>query len=88
MRIVILHGWGHSREQWQVIADMLAESHEVMVYDLPGFGSERAPDPSWGIPEYAAWVEERIHPPGDCVILGHSFGGRIGAYIAAQQPRG
>ncbi len=86
MHVVILHGWGHSHAQWQTIVPMLAVDHQVTVIDLPGFGDEPAPDPSWGIPEYAAWAEARIRPLGDCIVIGHSFGGRIAAYIAAKRP--
>jgi len=87
VRIVVLHGWGHTREHWRDVVLMLESAgHRVIVPDLPGFGDEPVPDASWGIAEYAEWVKEQVGSLDGCVILGHSFGGRIAAFIAAQQP--
>lgn len=86
--IVILHGWGHSQAHWEGISHMLSTENRVVVFDLPGFGDEPAPPATWGVPEYAEWVNARIAKEGlrDVVLLGHSFGGRISALLAAEQP--
>lgn len=86
-KIVVLHGWGQSRATWENFAASFPEG-TVETIDLPGFGSEPKPSSTWGVPEYAAWVREKIEANGwgDVVLLGHSFGGRIAAYIAADRP--
>ncbi|MEI6327108.1 MAG: alpha/beta hydrolase [Candidatus Roizmanbacteria bacterium] len=86
--IIILHGWGHSRESWAPFARMFQNVH-VEAIDLPGFGSEPLVSPDWGIPEYAQWVVEKlkaISTKRKITLIGHSFGGRIAAYIASQDP--
>ncbi len=89
MKIVVLHGWGQDRRVWEAFAAIFRKG-DVVVFDLPGFGSEPSTVPNWGIPEYAGWVKSRVHEllPGenDIVLLGHSFGGRIASYIASQNP--
>lgn len=85
--IVVLHGWGQSRAAWDNFARAFPDG-EVVTIDLPGFGSEPVPGAAWGVPEYAAWARERIEREGlrDVVLLGHSFGGRVSSYIAADRP--
>lgn len=90
--IVILHGWGHSAAYWSDYASRYAPG-EVTVLDLPGFGAEPLASASWGIPEYASWVSDRIETlkTKNCqlktTLIGHSFGGRIAAHIASQKPQ-
>lgn len=84
MSIVILHGWGQNGQTWAGLAEKLGSSATSI--DLPGFGNEPMVADNWGIPEYATWVEKKIKAKKDLVILGHSFGGRIAAEIAARKP--
>ena len=86
-KIVVLHGWGQNSASWHPFMNTFSEG-EVECFDLPGFGSEPRPTDAWGVPEYAAWVRARIESSGwtDVVLLGHSFGGRIAAYLAADRP--
>ncbi|MGC9599507.1 MAG: alpha/beta hydrolase [Minisyncoccia bacterium] len=90
MKIVILHGWGQDKRFWDTFAAPFRKG-DVVVFDLPGFGSEPHTVPDWGVPEYAEWVTSKIEsiPPegNDIVLLGHSFGGRIASYIASKDPR-
>lgn len=86
--LVFLHGWGHSKAQWEAITHKYRSEYRVVLYDLPGFGSEPAPAEAWGVPEYAEWVKARIAADGlqNVILVGHSFGGRISSLIAAEQP--
>lgn len=91
MNIIILHGWMQSKEALQGLEKQLAalpHVKSVTAIDLPGFGTEVKPDSDWGIPEYAAWVTEKIETgkKSNIVLVGHSFGGRIASYIASQRP--
>jgi len=43
--LVLLHGIGHRWQAWQPVLDPLAERHDVIAIDLPGFGgSPTLPD--------------------------------------------
>lgn len=87
LTLVVLHGWGQSKEVWKSFADNFSNI-EVVLIDLPGFGAEPLVENTWGIPEYAEWVENRLAKinSNNIILLGHSFGGRISAYIAAKGP--
>ncbi len=86
--VIILHGWGHSKEMWTDFVDRLQGDVAVEAWDLPGFSSEPLLSPDWTIADYATWATNKIVDRGltDVVLLGHSFGGRISAYIAAENP--
>ncbi len=91
MNVVILHGWMQSKQDWQALSKQLSTlSHikSVEAFDLPGFGQEERPPENWSIPDYADWVVHRIEKKRltDVLIIGHSFGGRIAAYIAFNNP--
>ena len=86
--IVILHGWGHSREHWAQFASMFHDV-DVQMIDLPGFGSEPLVSAEWGIPEYADWVIKKLQAASakrKVILVGHSFGGRIATCIASRNP--
>ncbi len=85
--ILVLHGWGQSGEYWQEIRSQLGPA-EFEVFDLPGFGREPLVSDTWTVPDYAAWVAGRIERNGwrEIDLLGHSFGGRVAAYLASRNP--
>ncbi|MBN1331577.1 alpha/beta hydrolase [Candidatus Dojkabacteria bacterium] len=95
-KIVLLHGWAKtaSSESLTSLQDELVnKGFEVWAIDLPGFGkSPEAPD-NYGITEYANevldFIEENVtEESGDYYLFGHSFGGSLSAYIAANlEPR-
>ena len=84
MKIVLLHGWGQSSKLWSNLISQLGENATAL--DLPGFGNEPLVSDSWGVPEYADLVLNHISDDSHVVLLGHSFGGRIVAEIAAKRP--
>lgn len=43
--VVLLHGIGHRRQAWRPVFDALAQTHDVIAFDLAGFG-ESPPFPS------------------------------------------
>lgn len=78
--IVLVHGLG---SRWQVFApiiDLLADQHEVIAIDLPGFGDSPALDDVRPGPRgYAAWLtrwlaDNEIRRPH---VVGSSMGGGI-----------
>jgi len=82
--ILILHGWRHSSEHWEQVAHFLASKFQVILLDLPGFGKSQDPNFGWTISDYKDFVLETIKELDikGCILLGHSFGGRIAIKIA------
>lgn len=87
--LLIIHGWGGSRESLRGLAEMLQKKYKVVLLDLPGFGRSENPDPSWGIDEFTAVIarflqKQRLSP---AIVLGHSFGGTLALYLAVRYPK-
>ncbi len=82
-----LHGWGGSRESLRGIATLFQHTHRVHLFDLPGFGDAPPPPDTWGTIEYADLVQEYIlkRTPGDVILVGHSFGGRVCVRLASRR---
>lgn len=87
--IVLLHGWGRDRK------DLVGAAANVVgtkvFIDLPGFGSSPEPPSAWGAHDYATLTGEGIAEltqtfaqAHHVVVVGHSFGGRVGVCLAAQ----
>lgn len=86
--MIIMHGWGCNLSTVKSIADIAAECHTVYNLDLPGFGKSSEPPQVWGVEDYVAMLEEfvarnAIEQP---IILGHSFGGRVGILYSSRNP--
>jgi len=77
--ILILHGWGHSLENWKVVAEKLAKEYKVILLDLPGFGSSSVPIVTFGTQEYSEFINEFVKKIGlnNFILIGHSLGGKI-----------
>ncbi|MGC1215313.1 MAG: alpha/beta fold hydrolase, partial [Micromonospora sp.] len=85
--LVLLHGIGHHWAAWLPVLDRLAEVHDVIALDLPGFG--RSPVPPTGLPPdmpgvvaavaevFTALGLDRPH------VAGNSLGGAIALELAA-----
>lgn len=85
--LVLIHGIGHRLQAWEPVFDRLAEWHEVIAIDLPGFGLSPVPD--GGMPRdmpatvaamaavFEEWGLDRPH------VAGNSLGGAIGLELAA-----
>lgn len=86
--LIFLHGWGGSITSWNenlpYFQNLGFECHAIK---LPGFDLSE-PSQTWGIPEYSDFVIENIADISKepCVVIGHSFGGRIATYIASHRP--
>lgn len=85
--IIFLHGWRSSKEVWQGTIKMLENGvRPVFALDLPGFGSSSTPKQAYTIENYAEIVLEFIRKQNlkSVMLVGHSFGGRIGIKLAAR----
>lgn len=78
-KIILLHGWGQSKETWKDIILVLQKYYTVYALDLPGFGASDIPVHSFSLKEYTnilnLFMEKmKIHKT---IVVGHSFGGKI-----------
>ncbi|MFC7762239.1 alpha/beta fold hydrolase [Catellatospora bangladeshensis] len=85
--LLLIHGIGHHWRAWEPVLDRLAEAHDVIAIDLPGFG--RSPVPDGGMPgdmaasvaQLAQWLAAQgLHRPH---VAGNSLGGAIALELAA-----
>lgn len=77
--VVLLHGWGDTLASFHDLQAALEGKYQVVSLDLPGFGQTQPPPGTWGLTEYANFVNKflaklKITP---YAIIGHSNGGAI-----------
>lgn len=85
--VVLLHGWGQNIEMMKPLGDEL-QNKRVTILDLPGFGETKEPDRVYDIEDYGEelhklLLELKIKKP---ILIGHSFGGRVAIWYAANYP--
>ncbi len=87
-KLIVLHGWGGSKQSWKEFVEKADEFFDVEVIELPCFGDEPCPSEVWGVEEYAGFVKDKINQltTKPIILLGHSFGGQIATYLAANNP--
>ena len=90
--VVLLHGWPGGRSDYRLVAPLLADSADVVVPDLRGFGeSDRhpvAPDEGYTADAQARSVTGLLDELGlgPVVLAGYDIGSRIAQTIARQSP--
>lgn len=87
--ILILHGWNLSKGKYQPLVDEFKKSgYEIEAIDLPGFGQSPLPQKPLVLSDYVNFVEKYIKEKRwkEVLLIGHSFGGRIGIKLASQNP--
>lgn len=84
--LVLLHGWGQNTIMMQPIEDYFKEEVNVLNIDLPGFGKSDEPEEVMTIEDYTNLVNQIIEKLNlkNIIMLGHSFGGRIGICYASK----
>ena len=89
--IVLLHGWGASKERLFPLGKALTEiGFRVLIPDLPGFGKSSLPSRPWGVGEYADFISkviDKFYGKKKVYLFGHSFGGRVAIKIASRYPK-
>ena len=78
-KIVILPGWGDTRNTFTYMIDFLKPFYTVYIIDYPGFGNSNFPPTHLTIYDYADLIREFIYENDlqNAYLLGHSFGGRL-----------
>ena len=87
--VVFLHGWGRRGADFAEVAQRLADQGiSSVALDLPGFGASPLPTVAGGAHLYANLVLDAIVEISSTpvVLVGHSFGGRVCAVLAAEHP--
>ncbi|MDE7412085.1 MAG: alpha/beta hydrolase [Paramuribaculum sp.] len=84
--MIVMHGWGCNHSTVASIATVAARTHTVYTIDFPGFGETPEPSEVWGVERYTRLIEKFVKALGlDApVLLGHSFGGRVGILYASR----
>ena len=82
--VVLLHGFGASKENWIPLLPFLARRHRLFVPDLPGWGeSEFRYEKTYGldhqVERVAHWLQQQV--PAGAHLVGSSMGG------ASRSPR-
>ncbi|HXS14760.1 MAG TPA: alpha/beta fold hydrolase, partial [Candidatus Saccharimonadales bacterium] len=87
--IVILHGWQKSGKDYAEIQKIFEkEGYIVFSPDMPGFGSEKLAKEAMSVDDYVDFIEAFLQKKklNKIILIGHSFGGRVGAKFAAKYP--
>lgn len=80
-RVALLHGFTQIGRNWDVIADALAPTHQILTPDMPGHG--RSSDIRANLWETAELVETAC---GRATYVGYSMGGRVALHHALRHP--
>lgn len=88
--VILIPGWGSSREVWAVEADRLDDDHRVHLVQVAGFAGAAAPSDASGpvlaplVQELDAYIaREGLQQPA---IIGHSMGGLAALSLARMRP--
>lgn len=84
--VLFLHGWGSEFRVFRPVLDSLVGHYRALALDMPGFGDSAPPTGAWTVDEYADFVLDFLNARGvrRAVVIGHSFGGRVGIKLAAR----
>ena len=86
--VILMHGWGCNRTTVASIEKQLVGQFKVYNVDFPGFGESTEPGEVWGVDDYTRLIEEMVRREGivNPILIGHSFGGRVGILYASRNP--
>ncbi len=86
--LVLIHGIGSQWQMWRPVLGRLAQEHDVIAIDLPGFGASTMPPPGTpaGLSSLTNLVAEFLDQQGiECPhVAGNSLGGWISLELAKQ----
>lgn len=86
--VILLHGFGESLVAWRPVFDQLRSEFRVAAIDLPGHGLSAKPATGYHLDSVGALVAGaiRLVAPGQVVLVGHSMGGAVAAWVALTEP--
>jgi 3-oxoadipate enol-lactonase len=88
--LLFLHFWGGSADTWNGVIAALKSDFRCISYDHRGWGRSDKPDSGYSIGELAQDTFALIKQLNlqSYILIGHSMGGKVAQYIAAQKPGG
>jgi alpha/beta hydrolase fold len=88
LHLIWAHGWGQDHRALVPMARALEPLGTQILLDFPGFGSSPPPPVDWGTADYADALADSlgILPRRLRILIGYSFGCRIGLQLAARYP--
>ncbi len=87
--LVLIHGFGSSKENWSFLSELLQRHYRVLAPDLPGFGnSSFRVDCDYRVASQAERVALWLRGLGveSAFVAGSSMGGAIAARLAVSNP--
>jgi pimeloyl-ACP methyl ester carboxylesterase len=77
--LVLLHGFGETKEIWKNFMEPLSKTNRVICPDLPGFGGSTLPKEAFTLKDIAKLIENWLWEMNvrNPIIIGHSLGGYI-----------
>lgn len=86
--VLFLHGWISARRMWYDVADRLdPERFTLHLLDFRGNGSSDRPRDGHNLEGYASDTRAALRHIGvPAVVAGHSMGGKVAQYVAAEHP--
>ncbi len=87
--VVFVHGLGdNGARDWDKINLALSRRYHTIAFDLPGFGRSDKGDEIYSPKNYAKFVNWIImtYAKQPVILMGHSMGGAIALYMAAEHP--
>jgi pimeloyl-ACP methyl ester carboxylesterase len=88
--LLLLHGWGANIGLvWPLAEAMIKLGYRCYALDMPGFGKSPEPPQAWTIYDYAKLITAYLdtHQLDKVYLFGHSFGGRLGLILGAEDKR-
>ena len=86
--VVMIHGFGGSKDNFTALAGEFTEQHRVVIPDLPGFGESDVPGGHFHLSQQARSIAEFLAalrlPPVH--VVGNSMGGYLAVELAALAP--
>jgi pimeloyl-ACP methyl ester carboxylesterase len=86
--LVLLHGIGGSRADWEEAGALLAKTFSVLALDLPGAGAAPKPASGYDPVSLARYVSGALTDADidKALVIGHSLGARVAGELATHEP--
>lgn len=87
--LLAIHGLGDCAVVWHSLGDHLAENYHIIAPDMRGHGESSKPATGYAFTDAIADLEALMNRLGwnNAHILGHSWGGKLAAIWATQNPQ-
>jgi pimeloyl-ACP methyl ester carboxylesterase len=87
--VLLLHGYAHFLETWDLNLRPLSEHYQVYAMDLPGHGLSDKPEVAYSIFFFTRFVTDFMQALGieHAGLIGHSMGGQISLNVAINFPQ-